>query len=467
MPSRAHPAERHVGGADGIGAQDDLVERVAAAAPRPATLTGSPSARRPSAEAVAPAGDLTGTAGDRRRRRSPRWAAAASSTAASTQPAARSAADVGGPTTSTSSTTRPGRHRATAAAMPGVRATRSTPVPSSAGARRRSAAAWGRGGRRPRGRTPPAPAGRAGRPAGVPPPAPARYSLPPKAPPLARGVAGSPPGRHQDAVRLDVGRLDPRRAQGRRPSPRAAGRADGRASRPLRRPWTLPAWRPGLGERLAHRPSRRRRPERRPARRPAPCRRRSRPRPSATAGPTRCGVPPSRVARRAGGDQVAGAGSAAGDVAGDRRHDRAPTRAPAQVGEQRLLDRAPASGPARGGASGGQPHDDARACRTRTGWRRPRRRRRPNAARTGSARPSSVVTARPATRRAGVTQATRGMPSTSTVQQPHWPWGLHPSLTDATTQPVPEHLEERCAVVGDLDLAAVDLKSQAHGARIG
>ena len=37
---------------------------------------------------------------------------------------------------------------------------------------------------------------------------------------------------------------------------------------------------------------------------------------------------------------------------------------------------------------------------------------------------------RPATRRTGVTQATRGAPSTHTVQQPHWPWGLQPSLTE-------------------------------------
>ena len=44
--------------------------------------------------------------------------------------------------------------------------------------------------------------------------------------------------------------------------------------------------------------------------------------------------------------------------------------------------------------------------------------------------PSTVVMERPATRRTAVTQATRGAPSTQTVQQPHWPWGLHPSLTE-------------------------------------
>ena len=39
--------------------------------------------------------------------------------------------------------------------------------------------------------------------------------------------------------------------------------------------------------------------------------------------------------------------------------------------------------------------------------------------RTPASSPSRVVMARPATRRAGVTQATLGWPSTSTVQQPH------------------------------------------------
>jgi len=38
---------------------------------------------------------------------------------------------------------------------------------------------------------------------------------------------------------------------------------------------------------------------------------------------------------------------------------------------------------------------------------------------TAGASPSVVVTRRPATRRTGVTQATRGAPSTQTVQQPH------------------------------------------------
>ena len=49
---------------------------------------------------------------------------------------------------------------------------------------------------------------------------------------------------------------------------------------------------------------------------------------------------------------------------------------------------------------------------------------------TSGSSPSTVVTRRPATRRRGVTQATRGAPSTSTVQHPHWPWGEQPSLAD-------------------------------------
>ncbi len=41
------------------------------------------------------------------------------------------------------------------------------------------------------------------------------------------------------------------------------------------------------------------------------------------------------------------------------------------------------------------------------------------ATRSSGSSPSRVVTARPATRRTGVTHATRGAPSTQTVQQPH------------------------------------------------
>ena len=72
-----------------------------------------------------------------------------------------------------------------------------------------------------------------------------------------------------------------------------------------------------------------------------------------------------------------------------------------------------------------------------------------------------MVTARPATRRTGVTQATRGAPSTQTVQQPHWPWGLHPSLTERQPRSVAQDVEQRGAVVGDLDVGAVEAKVTA------
>ena len=52
--------------------------------------------------------------------------------------------------------------------------------------------------------------------------------------------------------------------------------------------------------------------------------------------------------------------------------------------------------------------------------------------RSCAVKPSTVVIVRPATRRSGVTHATRGASSMRTVQHPHWPWGLHPSFTDRT-----------------------------------
>ncbi len=85
--------------------------------------------------------------------------------------------------------------------------------------------------------------------------------------------------------------------------------------------------------------------------------------------------------------------------------------------------------------------------------------------RVASARPSTVVIDRPATRRAGVTQATRGWPSTSTVQHPHCPWGLHPSLAERSPRssrrtsssesrrgrrPRPAVRRPRAAATGDL-----------------
>ncbi len=53
-------------------------------------------------------------------------------------------------------------------------------------------------------------------------------------------------------------------------------------------------------------------------------------------------------------------------------------------------------------------------------------------ARAAGSSPSTVTTDRSATRAIGVTHATRGSPSTSTVQQPHCPWGAQPSFTERT-----------------------------------
>ena len=83
-------------------------------------------------------------------------------------------------------------------------------------------------------------------------------------------------------------------------------------------------------------------------------------------------------------------------------------------------------GPAR--LEGGQPHDDPRGAEAAlAGARRGEGLGPPGAHVAGRAR-RGWSPPRPATRRAGVTQATRGAPSTHTVQHPHWPWGLQPSL---------------------------------------
>ena len=111
-------------------------------------------------------------------------------------------------------------------------------------------------------------------------------------------------------------------------------------------------------------------------------------------------------------------------------HDGLPSGATAQVGPQRPLDVRrvggdPVSLPPRAASRmmmpGVQkPHWLAPAATKADDQR----------SRTAGGAPSSVVTARPATRRTGVTQATLGRPSTQTVQHPHWPCGLQPSLTE-------------------------------------
>ena len=68
-----------------------------------------------------------------------------------------------------------------------------------------------------------------------------------------------------------------------------------------------------------------------------------------------------------------------------------------------------------------------------------------------SGRPSSVVTSRPATRADRRHARDAGLAVDQTVQQPHWPCGLQPSFGGARAEPLAQDVEQRGAVVGDLD----------------
>ena len=127
------PAERHVGGADAVGAQHDLVQHARRRRPRPRSARPPDSGRWPAHRRGARP----------RRRRCP--SRAARSATPSAQPAARSGIDVGGPATSTSSSTQvditaPDRRPAPRPG-PRVRATRTATRPArpvDAGRQRRS-----------------------------------------------------------------------------------------------------------------------------------------------------------------------------------------------------------------------------------------------------------------------------------------------------------------------------------------
>ena len=415
-PFARDPAERHVGGADAVGAQHDLVERVAAPAPAPRC-----DRRRTAASAIAAVGraDRTGDAGQPgAEHRGLRPARA---------PGCRPRSAARPPTASTHELRGHGRAGSLGDAR---RAPRPAPRPCRPARRpRRSAGASGprrtASSRDSSTRT-----------------APAVPSASVLATPVhrgrdlaAEGAAVGERGRRLAAglaprrVGLEVGGLDPGRAQGRRPVAVGQRRA---AARP--RPWSaalhLAGRGAGLGQRLADRPSRRGRRARRPARRAARCRRRSRPAPSGhvrrdalRAAPLDRGPPARRRRGRARCDDGA---------LPDRRpgvEDRAPAGAAAQVGSSACSTAASSSPPlARSPSSrtmipGVQkPHWLAPVAQNASA----------QAARSSGASPSSVVMRRPATRRAGVTHATRGAPSTSTVQQPHWPCGLQPSFGERT-----------------------------------
>ncbi len=78
-------------------------------------------------------------------------------------------------------------------------------------------------------------------------------------------------------------------------------------------------------------------------------------------------------------------------------------------------------------------------------------------------RPSTVVTTRPAARRAGVTQATRGLPVHQDRAAPALPLRAAAVLGRAQTQVLAEDLEQGHAPIGHLDLPAVHLELE-HGA---
>ena len=76
-----------------------------------------------------------------------------------------------------------------------------------------------------------------------------------------------------------------------------------------------------------------------------------------------------------------------------------------------------------------------------------------------------MVTERPAIRTAGVTQATRASPSTSTVQQPHWPWGAHAVLDRRDPQPLAQHRQEGFTV-GDVELDGLAVERERESGQL-
>ena len=203
----------------------------------------------------------------------------------------------------------------------------------------------------------------------------------------------------------------------------------GVGSRVVRRPWTLPAWRRAsvrlsavcqslVGPVMAVRvPG------------GAPSAPKSNP-PRTLAGTERCGPSVSSDARRAaasGSRSVAsGGGGAAAWAAASRMVCQPVQRQRCAARALSTVVRSDRSAPRRSWPTNRQTMPGVQNPH----WVAPQARK-ASAQRCCSSglRPAAVVTFRPATRRAGVTQATRGASSTSTVQQPHWPCGLQPSST--------------------------------------
>ncbi len=254
----------------------------------------------------------------------------------------------------------------------------------------------------------------------------------------ARPVAGPDgttrrPARRRPAPRRWSGGSGPRR--------RTAPPAGGARARLVLRPCTLPAWArasasdsatayPPLPSGTATRASDGLPSSANPAS------------PSTTAGPTRWGTPPSRVARAEAASRSRSSPAPVADD-GPRTRPAASTMVCHPVQRQRWARSAWSILSSGTGAVSDAPEPDGRRAGSRAasritipGVQKPHWL--PPVATNASdhrslvpaGSPSSVVTWRPARRRTGVTHATRGAPSTQTVQHPHWPWGLHPSLTE-------------------------------------
>ena len=274
----------------------------------------------------------------------------------------------------------------------------------------------------------------------------------PKAPPLARGPTGSPAGRHHAAsVSSGAGSTHTvRSTASQSPSGRSMG---GTTSAVVLRPWTLPAARlasasvsattqepgsssgpsPGTATKASSGAVSAAKP----------------PRPSGTSGPTVWRLRPSRVARRSEAFPSGGAHSDwldTGIGAIPTATSQASSTVCQPVQRQRWACRARAARSRSGSTSLSEKWlsanwltvDPSSPTKRRMmpgvqnpHWLPPVAQKASDQRWTSpSDNPSSVVTDRPDTRRSGVTHDTRGWPSTSTVQHPHCPWGLQPSLTD-------------------------------------
>ena len=179
--------------------------------------------------------------------------------------------------------------------------------------------------------------------------------------------------------------------------------------------------------------------------------------PTTTEAPAAWVVPLSSVARVRGEHGVPPASREAPRDRGRRARRRrwAGARCTGRGGAPSAVRTWPSLGDALAGQAGEAGQDAGRAEAALARPRAPRTRSTSRPSRTGS-RPSRVVTASPGSRRTGVTQATRATPSMRTVQQPHWPWGLQPSLRRAQPELAAERVEEG-PLGGELDASPVEL----------